>query len=59
MKSLIACVSIHYGNTLKIAEAMAGVLEAEALSPRQALAKKLSDYDLIDLGSGIYFGKAS
>ena len=57
MKPLIVCVSIHHGNTLKIAEAMAEVLEAEILSPRQVLAKRLSDYDLIGLGSGIYFGK--
>ena len=57
MKPPIVCVSIHHGNTLKIAEAMAEVLEAEILSPRQVITKRLSDYDLIGLGSGIYFGK--
>lgn len=57
MKTLIVCQSVHHGNTKKIADAMAAVLHAEVVSPRDVDVAALSGYDLIGFGSGIAFGK--
>ncbi len=57
MKVLIVYVSVHHGNTEKIARAMANVLEADLVQARQADAAMLERYDLIGFGSGIYFGR--
>ena len=57
MKTLIVCVSEHHGNTKKIADAMAAVLDAQVSHPDDANVEELGDYDLIGLGSGIAFGK--
>ncbi len=57
MKTLIICQSYHHGNTKKIADAMAAVLKADVVSPRDVKAEELEHYDLIGFGSGIAFGK--
>jgi flavodoxin len=57
MKSLIIYISVHHGNTEKIAKAMANTLDATLLEVKQANASMLEQYDLIGFGSGIYFGK--
>jgi flavodoxin len=57
MKTLIVCVSEHHGNTKKIADAMAAVLDARVSHPDDVNVEELGDYDLIGLGSGIAFGK--
>lgn len=57
MKTLIICESVHHGNTKKIADAMAGPLQAEVKKPGEIDAGKPADYDLIGFGSGIYMGK--
>lgn len=57
MKTLIICQSYHHGNTKKIADAMAAVLHAEVVSPRDVKAELLDGYDLVGFGSGIAFGK--
>lgn len=57
MKALIICVSVHHGNTEKIARAMADVLGASLLHVRHSDAEMLEQYDLIGFGSGIYFGR--
>lgn len=57
MKTLIVYVSIHHGNTKKVAEAMAHILNADLLQVKQADAGVLEQYDLVGFGSGIYFGK--
>jgi flavodoxin len=57
MKTLIICTSVHHGNTRKIAEAMAGAMGAELKGPKDVDPGSLDTYDLIGLGSGIYFGK--
>lgn len=54
MKSLIICVSIHHGNTLKIAQKMAEVLEGEIKKPTEVKPEDLTAYDLLGFGSGIY-----
>lgn len=57
MKTIIVCVSESHGNTLKIAKAMAEVLNAPVVSPEEFDVGKADEYDLIGLGSGIYKGK--
>lgn len=54
MKTLIICISIHYGNTKKIAKAMAEVLDADVLEPANIDVGSLDKYELIGFGSGIY-----
>jgi len=57
MKTLIICESVHHGNTKKIADAMAAVLNAEIKKPAEIDVGKLGEYDLIGFGSGIYMGR--
>jgi len=57
MKALLIYVSVHHGNTEKVARNMANVLEADSVQVKQANATKLERYDLIGFGSGVYFGK--
>lgn len=57
MKTLLIYISIHHGNTEKIAKAMAEVLSAELLKPNEIGVDTFSKYDLIGFGSGIYFFK--
>lgn len=57
MKTIIICVSESHGNTLKVAKAMAEVLDAPVVSPEEFDMSKAGEYDLIGLGSGIYKGK--
>lgn len=55
MKYLVIYESIYHGNTEKIAKVMARALNCEAISCDIALKKNLDEYDVIGLGSGIYF----
>lgn len=57
MRTLIVYVSIHHGNTKKVAEAMANILSTDLLKVKQADAGVLEQYDLVGFGSGIYFGR--
>jgi len=57
MKTLIIYISIHHGNTEKIAKVMANTLDATLLQVKQADTSTLEQYDLIGFGSGIYFGE--
>jgi flavodoxin len=57
MENLIIYVSIHHGNTEKVAKAMAEVLSAELVKASDVDITALSKYDLIGFGSGIYFKK--
>ncbi len=57
MKALIICLSKEHGNTRKVAEAMAGELNAKLLEPSEVDTESLADYDLIGFGSGIYYGR--
>ena len=54
MKTLIICVSVHHGNTEKVARAMAETIHARLVKPDEADINTLSEYDLIGFGSGIY-----
>jgi flavodoxin len=57
LKALIIYISVHHGNTEKVAKVMANILDATLLQVKQADANMLEQYDLIGFGSGIYFGK--
>ena len=57
MKALLIYVSVHHGNTEKVARSMANLLDAELVQPKQADAVRLEQYDLIGFGSGVYFGR--
>jgi len=57
MNSLLVCKSIHHSNTLKVSEAMAEEMDADILSPEAVDANTIEQYDIIGIGSGIYFGK--
>jgi flavodoxin len=55
MKSPIVCVSISHGNTRRVADRMAEVLDAELAEPEAVVPEALHEYDLVGFGSGIYF----
>lgn len=57
MKILIVVKSKHQGNTQKIAEAMAEVAPVTVTMLEDVKRYKLSEYDIVGFGSGIYFGK--
>jgi flavodoxin len=57
MKALIIYISVHHGNTERVAKVMANTLDADLLQLKQTDASMLEQYDLIGFGSGIYFGK--
>jgi len=57
LKALLIYVSVHHGNTEKVARNMANILDADLVQVKQADAAKLEKYDLIGFGSGVYFGK--
>lgn len=55
MKSLIICASASHGNTRRVAERMAEVLQADVVTPEDVVAAGIGEYDLVGFGSGIYF----
>jgi flavodoxin len=57
MKALIIYISVHHGNTERVAKVMANILDADLLQMKQVDASMLEQYDLIGFGSGIYFVK--
>jgi len=50
-------MSVHHGNTEKIARVIGDVLEADLAEPDEVDKSVISKYDLIGFGSGTYFGK--
>jgi flavodoxin len=57
MKALIICVSVEHGNTRKVVDAMAEVLDATIMEPEEIRNDQiLLEYDLIGFGAGIYYG---
>ena len=53
---IIVYESIYNGNTEKLAKAMAKTLGCHLIKPQEALETDLSQYKVIGIGSGIYFG---
>ena len=54
-KAIIICESIYHGNTIKIAQAMAHRLSCQIMGYDEAIQANLESYEVIGLGSGIYF----
>ncbi len=57
LKATIVCSNKYKGNTMKIALAMASVLDAEVVEPKDAEVSAVVESDLAGFGSGIFFGK--
>jgi flavodoxin len=57
MQTAIIYVSVHHGNTRRVAEAMAEPLGAALFSPDEAMALNTQMPDFVGFGSGIYFGR--
>jgi flavodoxin len=57
MHAAIIYVSVHHGNTRRIAEAIAGPLGAPLLPVEEAKTLDGQEFDLVGFGSGIYFGR--
>ena len=55
MKSLIVCVSKSHGNTRRVADRIAEVLDAEVVEPESVDPETLREYNLVGFGSGIYY----
>jgi flavodoxin len=55
MKSLIVCASKSHGNTRRVADRMAEVLDADVVSPESVDPATIREYDLVGFGSGIYY----
>ncbi|RFU87948.1 flavodoxin [Streptomyces triticagri] len=57
MKTIVVCASKSHGNTRRIAERMAQVLEAKVVTPQEADPAELAEADLVGFGSGVYYGR--
>ena len=55
MKTAILYISVHHGNTKKVAAAMAQVLSADLIDLSLSNDVDLSQYDLIGLASGCFY----
>ena len=55
MRTAVVYESIHHGNTRRVAEAMAAALGAQLFTVEEAAELDASQFDLVGLGSGIYF----
>ena len=55
MRTAVVYKSIHHGNTRRVAEAMAAALGAELYTVEEAAELDARQFDLVGLGSGIYF----
>jgi len=55
VKALIVYVSLHHQNTEKVAREMAAAIGADCRHPDDVDRDSIASYELIGLGSGIYF----
>ena len=56
-KTIIVYESYHHHNTETIARVIAQRLQADLYKPEQVNLSKLSDYEALGIGTGIYFSK--
>lgn len=57
MRTLIVLKSVHHHNTERVARAIAEALGADVRSPEEVDQPMLAAYDLIGVGSGIYYAR--
>ncbi len=55
MDSLVVCMSVHHGNTRRVAGVMADELDAMLQRPGETTVDDIAAADLVGFGSGIYF----
>lgn len=55
VKALIVYMSVHHGNTEKVAQAIGEVLRAQLRKPDEVDPGEISEFDLVGFGSGVYF----
>lgn len=56
-KTLLVYKSVHHQNTARIAHELAGVLGAECAEPAECPYSRLADFELLGIGSGVYYGR--
>lgn len=54
-KVIVICETTYHGNTIKVANAIAKRLECDVIGFDEALESSLEQYEVVGLGSGIYF----
>ncbi|GAA0702296.1 hypothetical protein GCM10008904_08800 [Paraclostridium ghonii] len=57
MKIAIVYSSVHHGNTKKVLEAVKQEIDVDLIQVQEVDRRKLDEYDVIGLASGIYVGK--
>jgi flavodoxin len=57
MKTLIVYMSVHHGNTARLARAMGEVLGADCRPLSLMDERVVDEYDLVGFGSGIYYNR--
>lgn len=55
--TLIICASVHHKNTIKVANVIGEVLNADVIAPKDFDVDSIARYDLIGFSSGIYNGR--
>jgi len=53
----LVVISIHHNNTVRVANTIAKVLDAQIKKPQEVNLEELQKYDLVGFGSGIYDAK--
>ncbi len=56
-RTLVIYKSVHHQNTARVARVIADILHADLGTPDEVDPEKISNYDLVGFGSGIYFGR--
>ncbi len=56
-RPLILCMSIHHGNTARVAQAMAAECDAEIAVPEEVPHASLEGRQLVGFGSGVFYGR--
>ncbi|MER6314295.1 flavodoxin family protein [Streptomyces sp. NPDC001581] len=54
MKTLLVCTSVSHGNTRRVAQTMAQVLDARVVTPQETAVTEPAGYDLVGFGSGVF-----
>lgn len=56
-RRLVVVASVHHGNTLRVAKAIADVLEAQVVPAGDVAPEWLVGRDLVGFGTGVYYGR--
>ncbi|WP_019202993.1 flavodoxin family protein [Tsukamurella sp. 1534] len=55
MAVLLVCASTHHGNTRRVADRLASVLDARVVAPADVTEEEIDGADLVGFGSGVYW----